>query len=288
MLLAKDWKDYKILDTGCGLKLENIKDYILIRPDSQIIWDKEKPDIWIKAQNLYHRNDKGGGYWEFRDKIKNNLFVEYKKLKFYIDLTNFKHISLFPEQAVNWDFIIDSIKKEKKDIKILNLFAYTGGATIASIYGGASEVVHVDASKKAIELAKKNILLNSFENKIVRFIYEDVFKFVKREIRRGRKYDGIIMDPPVYGRGPNGELWQIETNLTLLVKECLKLLSDKPIFFIINSYTSIFSHIAIKNMLLSTIKPQNKGIIESGEIGIPIHKSNISLPCGIFARWHTF
>lgn len=311
MLLADKWTDYKIIDCGDGEKLENIGNFLISRPDSQVIWAKQK-DKWENLDAIYHRSDKGGGYWEYINKPKENFVVKYQDLSFYIEFTNFKHIGLFPEQAVNWQFIIDKIKERKyknnskknnkklnKEIKALNLFAYTGGATVACAYAGCEETVHVDASKKIVGHAKRNIELNNLENKKVRFIIEDAIQFVLREVRRERKYYIIIMDPPVYGRGPKGELWQIDTSLTKLVKECVKLLSDEPILFLINCYTASFSHISLKNILQTNI--EHKGFFESGEIGIPIEnsketpkenlienpKQKLILPCGIYARFWT-
>lgn len=311
MLLADKWTDYKIIDCGDGEKLENIGNFLISRPDSQVIWAKQK-EKWENLDAIYHRSDKGGGYWEYINKPKENFVVKYQDLSFYIEFTNFKHIGLFPEQAVNWQFIIDKIKERKyknnskknnkklnKEIKALNLFAYTGGATVACAYAGCEETVHVDASKKIVGHAKRNIELNNLENKKVRFIIEDAIQFVLREVRRERKYDIIIMDPPVYGRGPKGELWQIDTSLTKLVKECVKLLSDEPILFLINCYTASFSHISLKNILQTNI--EHKGFFESGEIGIPIEnsketpkenlienpKQKLILPCGIYARFWT-
>ena len=288
MTLANNWNDYKILDAGNGLKIELIKDYTVIRPDSQIIWDKINPEIWKKVDAIYHRNKEGGGYWQFNKKIAPTFFINYKALKFNIELTSFKHIGLFPEQASNWDFIIDKVSSEskKREVKVLNLFAYTGGATVAAVYANAHETVHVDSSKRIVGTAKNNIELNNLQNKTVRYIIEDATKFVMREIRRGRKYDVIIMDPPVYGRGPDGELWQIETSLVDLVRKCNELLSSDPILMLINSYTSSFSNVALKNMMEGIVTPKHKGRVESGEIGIPIENSNISLPCGIFSRWY--
>ena len=305
MLLADKWTDYKIIDCGDGEKLENVGNFLISRPDSQVIWTKQK-EKWENLDAIYHRSDKGGGYWEYINKPKENFVVKYQDLSFYIEFTNFKHIGLFPEQAVNWQFIIDKIKERKyknnseknnkklnKEIKALNLFAYTGCATVACAYAGCEETVHVDASKKIVGHAKRNIELNNLENKKVRFIIEDTIQFVLREVRRERKYDIIIMDPPVYGRGPKGELWQIDTSLTKLVKECVKLLSDEPILFLINCYTASFSHISLKNILQMNIK--HKGFFESGEIGIPIENSKenpkqklkLILPCGIYARFWT-
>lgn len=290
MLLADKWKDYKIIDCGEGEKLENIGGFLVSRPDSQVIWSKQLKK-WEKLDAIYHRSDKGGGYWQYINKPKDNFIIKYQDLSFKIEFTNFKHIGIFPEQAVNWQFIIDKIKEKKssthinKEIKALNLFAYTGGATVACAYADCDEVVHVDASKKIVGHAQKNIEINNLQNKKVRFIIEDVIKFVLREIRRERKYDVIIMDPPVYGRGPNGELWQIETSLKRLVEECVKLLSDEPILFLINCYTASFSHISLKNILSTSIK--HRGIFESGEIGLPIENADIILPCGIYARFYS-
>ena len=290
MLLADKWKEYKIIDAGDGEKLERVGNFLISRPDSQIIWAKQK-EKWENLDAIYHRLDKGGGYWEYINKPKENFIIKYQDLSFYIEFTNFKHIGLFPEQAVNWQFIIDKIKEKKskinsnKEIKALNLFAYTGGATVSCAYAGCDEVVHVDASKKIVGHAKRNIELNKLKNKKVRFIIEDVIQFVLREARRGRKYDIIIMDPPVYGRGPRGELWQIETSLTKLTKECIKLFSDEPILFLINCYTASFSHISLKNILETNIK--HEGFFESGEIGLPIENSKLILPCGIYARFFT-
>lgn len=285
MLLADKWTDYKILDCGEGQKLENINGYIISRPDSQIIWKKQK--IWSNIDAIYHRSKEGGGYWQYLNYPKNNFVIKYLDLSFYIELTNFKHIGIFPEQASNWDFIIEKISSNKKrDIKVLNLFAYTGASTIAATFAGAEEIVHVDASKRIVNQAKKNIELNNLQDKKVRFIVEDVVKFVLREVRRERKYDVIIMDPPVYGRGPNGELWQIENSLVKLVEECIKLLSEKPILFLISCYTANFSHISLKNMLEYSLLNKYNGVIESGELAIPIENSKIVLPCGIYGKYH--
>ena len=290
MIVARDWKDYKILDAGNGEKFENIGGFLVSRPDSQIIWQKQL-NKWNNLDAIYHRSDKGGGYWQYINSPKENFIIKYKDLSFKIEFTNFKHIGLFPEQAVNWEFIIDKIKETKssthknEEVGGLNLFAYTGGATVACAYADCDEIVHVDASKKIVGHAKTNIEINNFQNKKVRFIIEDVIKFVLREVRRVRKYDVIIMDPPVYGRGPNGELWQIETSLTRLVEECVKLLSPSPILFLINCYTASFSHISLKNILQTQIK--NNGFFESGEIALPIENTDLILPSGIYARFFT-
>lgn len=288
LLISNEWKDYKILDSGEGQKLENIGGFLVSRPDSQVIWNKQHTNLWNNLNAIYHRSKEGGGYWEYFKRPKDNFQIKYKDMSFYIEFTNFKHIGIFPEQSSNWDFIIEKIseaKSKQREVKVLNLFAYTGCATVASVFAGADEVVHVDASKKIVAHAKKNIELNNFQDKKVRFIIEDVIKFVLREIRRGRKYDCIIMDPPVYGRGPEGELWQIETSLVSLIAECMKLLSDKPILFLINCYTSSVSHISLKNILQTMIKTE--GNIESGEIALPIENSNLTLPCGIYGRYYS-
>ena len=292
MNIANNWQDYEILDMANGEKLERWGNIYLIRPDPQIIWkEKTYPEKWKEVNARYNRSSSGGGNWQKYKKIPEVWQVKYKNLTFNIKPMGFKHTGLFPEQAVNWQFIIDKIKEKKssthenREIKALNLFAYTGGATAACAYAGCDEVVHVDASKKIVSHAKTNIEINNLHQKKVRFIIEDVIKFVLREVRRERKYDVIIMDPPVYGRGPNGELWQIETSLKRLVEECVKLLSDSPILFLINCYTASFSHISLKNILSSYIK--NKGTFESGEIGLPIENSDMILPCGIYARFYS-
>lgn len=291
MLIADSWKNYKILDAGDGEKLEIISGYTVSRPDSQVIWSKLKPELWKTADAIYHRNNEGGGYWQYNKQPKKDLTLSYKDLKFHIELTGFKHIGLFPEQAANWDIIIEEIKKAKdkgkKDIKVLNLFAYTGGATVASAFAGANEIVHIDASKRIVSTAKKNIALNNLEKVNTRFIVEDVMKFVLREVRRERKYDAIIVDPPVYGRGPDGELWQIETSLSRLINECIKLLSDKPIMLLINCYTASISHTSIKNILLSELVKKYSGSkVFSGEIFLPIeNEKEILLPAGIYGRF---
>ena len=290
MIISDKWQDYKILDAGDGEKLERVGSYILRRPDSQVIWKKTNEAIWNKVDAHYHRSNKGGGYWQYNKKIESPWTISYnveknKSLKFIIEPTGFKHISIFPEQAVNWQFIYNSITNSDRPINVLNLFAYTGAATVASALANANEVVHVDSAKKMVELGKKNIDINNLNSKKVRFIVDDVMKFVLREGRRGRKYDAIIMDPPVYGRGPDGELWQIERSLSDLIYACKEILSDKPLFFIINCYTTSISHISLKNILDISIMKDRAGSVESGEIGIPIEKTNMLLPTGIYARY---
>jgi len=283
MDVARDWKDYEILDMANGEKLEKWKDVILVRPDPQIIWkSKSFPERWKNANARYIRSSTGGGNWDFNKKVPANWQVKYKELIFNIKPMGFKHTGLFPEQAVNWDWMINKIQHANRDIKVLNLFAYTGGATVACSYAGAS-VCHVDSSKGMVTWAKENITSSGLQNNPVRYIIDDVVKFVSREIRRGNKYDAIIMDPPSYGRGTNGEVWKFEENISDLVELCTKVLSDRPLFFLINSYTTGISSIVLENILRLNIKA--KGKLSSGELGLPMKDSNLVLPCGIFSRW---
>lgn len=283
MDVARDWKDYEILDMANGEKLEKWKDVILVRPDPQIIWkSKSFPERWKNANARYIRSSTGGGNWDFNKKVPANWQVKYKELIFNIKPMGFKHTGLFPEQAVNWDWMINKIQHANRDIKVLNLFAYTGGATVACSYAGAS-VCHVDSSKGIVTWAKENITSSGLQNNPVRYIIDDVVKFVSREIRRGNKYDAIIMDPPSYGRGTNGEVWKFEENISDLVELCTKVLSDRPLFFLINSYTTGISSTVLENILRLNIKA--KGKLSSGELGLPMKDSNLVLPCGIFSRW---
>lgn len=282
MKLANNWKDYEILDMANGEKLEKWGNYILERPDPQIVWqDKSFKDKWKKVDAVYHRSKKGGGYWENINDIKASWQVKYKNLTFNIKQMGFKHTGLFPEQAVNWDYMIDKIKNSNRKIKVLNLFAYTGGATVACAYAGA-DVVHVDSSRGMVSWAKENIESSNLTDRYVRFIVDDVIKFVKREIRRGNKYDAIIMDPPSFGRGSNGEVWNIEESLYPLIKLCMEVLSDNPLFFLINSYTTGMSPKVLENILYMTLDKKYKGKISSGEVGLPMKDSNLILPCGIY------
>lgn len=283
MDVARDWKDYEILDMANGEKLEKWKDVILVRPDPQIIWkSKSFPERWKNANARYIRSSTGGGNWDFSKKVPANWQVKYKELTFNIKPMGFKHTGLFPEQAVNWDWMINKIQHANRDIKVLNLFAYTGGATVACSYAGAS-VCHVDSSKGMVTWAKENITSSGLQNNPVRYIIDDVVKFVSREIRRGNKYDAIIMDPPSYGRGTNGEVWKFEENISDLVELCTKVLSDRPLFFLINSYTTGISSTVLENILRLNIKA--KGKLSSGELGLPMKDSSLVLPCGIFSRW---
>ena len=283
MDVARDWKDYEILDMANGEKLERWKNIVLVRPDPQIIWkNKSFPNKWEDVNARYIRSSTGGGNWDFNKKVPANWQIKYKDLTFNIKPMGFKHTGLFPEQAVNWDWMIDKIKYAGREIKVLNLFAYTGGATVACSYAGAS-VCHVDSSKGMVTWAKENIISSGLEKNPVRYIIDDVVKFVNREIRRENKYDAIIMDPPSYGRGTNGEVWKFEENIADLVELCTRVLSDKPLFFLINSYTTGISSTVLENILKLNIKA--KGKLSSGELGLPMSDSNLILPCCIYDRW---
>ena len=285
MLVANNWNDYKILDMANGQKLERWGNVILSRPDPQIIWkDKSFPDKWKLVNATYNRSKSGGGSWEYNKQIPKNWQIKYKNLTFNIKPMGFKHTGIFPEQAVNWDWMMEKIAKSKREIKVLNLFAYTGGATVACLSMGAS-VCHVDSSKGMVSWAKENVVSSGLEDKKIRYIVDDVNKFVSREIRRNNKYDAIIMDPPSYGRGANGEVWQFENNIYDLVQLCTKVLSDNPLFFLINSYTTGISSTVLENILNLTVAKNHIGKITSGEIGLPMENSKLILPCGIYAIW---
>ncbi len=277
------WKDYECLSAGNGEKYERWGNVYLRRPDPQAMWTVDSSK-WNNVDAVYHRSKKGGGYWDFNKKLKDFWIINYGELKFKVSPTDFKHTGLFPEQAFNWDYSMGKIKGAKREIKVLNLFAYTGGATMACASAGAS-VIHVDASKGMVAWAKENMALSGLEDKNIRFIVDDCLKFVQREARRGNKYDVIIMDPPSYGRGPNGELWKFETNLDILIKECLNILSDNPLFFLINAYTTGISSTVLYNILKTSLEPLYGGSVVASEIGLPITDNNLVLPCGIFGRW---
>ena len=285
MNIANNWNDYKILDMADGQKLEKWGDVILSRPDPQIIWkDKSYPEKWKNINATYHRSKTGGGTWEYNKKMPQQWQIKYKDLTFNIKPMGFKHTGLFPEQAVNWDWFSELIKKADRPIRVLNLFAYTGGATVAALEAGA-EVVHVDASKGMVTWAKENVVSSGLGDRPVRYIVDDVVKFVQRENRRGRQYDAIIMDPPSYGRGPSGEVWKIENELYPLIEECMKILSDKPLFFLINSYTTGLSAQVLINVLSMTVGRKYGGKITADEIGLTMKSNNLVLPCGISGRW---
>ena len=283
MKVIEDFYDYEVLDMACGQKLERWNDIILSRPDPQIIWSKKsKPALWDKVDAKYQRSKTGGGEWYIYNKDMPSVWsINYKDMRFNLRLMGFKHTGIFPEQAYNWNIIREKIEKADREVKVLNLFAYTGGATIASMMAGA-KVVHVDSSRGMVDWAKENVKINKLDETKIRYIVDDVLKFVKREIRRGHKYDVIIMDPPSFGRGANGEIWNIEKNLYELLELCQELLSDKPLFMLVNSYSGL-SPILLENLLKLTNKRKNVKIT-SDEIGLPIKENDIVLPCGIYGR----
>ena len=285
MEVAKNWQDYEILDMANGEKLERWGDVSLIRPDPQIIWTSPSfPEKWKNAHAKYNRSSTGGGAWSYNKKIPESWKVHYKDLTFLIKPMGFKHTGLFPEQAVNWDWMIQKIQNANRPINVLNLFAYTGGASVACSYAGAS-VCHVDSSKGMVTWAKENMAASGLQDRPVRYIVDDVIKFVNREIRRSHTYDAIIMDPPSYGRGSNGEVWKFEENLPDLIELCSQVLSNKPLFFLINSYTTGISSMVLENLLQLTITKKHKGTVSHGEIGLPMTNSPLVLPCGIYGRW---
>ena len=287
MKVCKDWKDYKIIDAGNKEKLETWKNITLRRPDPQALWPTEINKSWNKVDAVYHRSSSGGGSWEYKNKLPEFWIVQYKDLTFKVSPTNFKHTGLFPEQAINWDYMIDKIKNANRKINVLNLFAYTGGATMACSYAGA-DVVHVDSAKGMVGWAKENMQLSHLENNHIRFIVDDCIKFVQREKRRGHTYDVIIMDPPSYGRGPSGEVWKFEDKIIGLIENCMEILSDNPLFFQVNSYTTGFSKSVLENVLKQTVlKKFPKGQVDCDEIGLPIENTNLVLPCGVYGRWES-
>ena len=285
--IANNWKDYECIDAGNKEKLERWKDVILRRPDPSAIWPIDSSiKEWAHPHAVYHRSNKGGGHWDYYQKLDTSWIIEYQNLRFKVSPTDFKHTGLFPEQAVNWDWMTEKIQHTNHPVKILNLFAYTGGATLACAAAGATEVVHVDASKGMVQWAKENMQLSGLQNHKIRFIVDDVLKFVEREKRRGHFYDGIIMDPPSYGRGPNNELWQIEEQLYPLIIKCMEILSDKPLFFLVNAYTTGFSTTALENIMKTSLLNKYPDYqVECGNIGLPIKKRDMILPCGIYGRF---
>lgn len=286
MRIAKKWEQYSILDTSSEEKLEDWNGVKLIRPDPQIIWKTPKNEnLWNSVDGHYHRSSSGGGSWEYRNsKPQGSWKMSYGNLTFKIKPTGFKHTGLFPEQAVNWDFMRDKIRESGSDVNILNLFAYTGGATLACAEAGAS-VCHVDASKGMVAWARENAQLSGLSDKPVRWIVDDCEKFVKREIRRGKKYDGIVMDPPSYGRGSGGEIWKLEDSIYDLVELCSQVLTEKPLFFLLNSYTTGLSPAVMAYILDSILVKKFGGSVTSDEIGLPVKSSNMALPCGSTAIW---
>lgn len=284
MIIADKWIEYKLLDAGDGEKIESWNGTILRRPDPQAIWPWTKSGVFDTVHAHYHRSKAGGGQWEYKTKIPRNWTISYKNLTFNVEPTGFKHTGLFPEQAVNWDWMAEKIRNAGRPISVLNLFAYTGGATCACLEAGAS-VCHVDASKGMVAWAKKNVELSNLADKPIRFIVDDCMKFVQREIRRGRYYDAIIMDPPSYGRGPNGELWKLEDELFSLVNTLKDVMSSTPLFFLLNSYTTGFSPQVSANMLELGLRRKFGGEVTCDELGLPVNDSSIILPCGNSARW---
>lgn len=288
MWLADKWSDYKLIDSADGEKLEYWGKYLLRRPDPQAIWlEQTEKALWKSTDAWYHRSSSGGGKWQFfNKKMPERWTVNYCELTFNIKPMGFKHTGLFPEQAVNWDWFSALIKNAGRPIRVLNLFAYTGGATVAGLAAGAA-VTHVDASKGMVSWAKENVISSGLGDKSVRYIVDDVVKFVQREQRRGKTYDAIIMDPPSYGRGPSGEVWKIENELYPLILDCMKILSDKPLFFLINSYTTGLSASVLDTVLSMTMKKKYGGNIECDEIGLPMSSNGLVLPCGISGRWYS-
>lgn len=283
MWLADNWKDYEVIDCSKGEKLERWGDYILVRPDPQVIWDTPRKEKgWHKMNAHYHRSKKGGGEWEFFD-LPQQWSIHYRNLTFQLKPFSFKHTGLFPEQAANWDWFSELIKKAGRPVKVLNLFAYTGGATIAAAAAGAS-VTHVDASKGMVTWAKENAASSGLADAPIRWIVDDCVKFVEREIRRGNHYDAIIMDPPSYGRGPKGEIWKIEESIHPLVKLCAQLLVDRPLFFLINSYTTGLQP-AVLSYLIGTELKRFPGKVTADEIALPVSSNGLTLPCGASGRF---
>ncbi|MEA5003106.1 MAG: class I SAM-dependent methyltransferase [Christensenella sp.] len=283
MFITNGWNDYKVLDTGDGMKLEQWGDIILSRPDPQVIWAKQRPELWQSAHAEYVRSAQGGGEWNYLKKLPERWTISYHKLRFYVRPTGFKHTGLFPEQAANWDFMTQCIGRAQGAPRILNLFAYTGGATLACAAAGA-QVTHIDAAKSMNGWARENLELSGLSQKPVRVLADDCLKFVLREQRRGNRYDGIIMDPPSYGRGADGKVFRTEDNLFELVRETSKLLSDTPVFFIINSYTTGLSSVVCKNILEISLGKRG-GSIDAGDLCLPVEGQNILLPCGTTTRW---
>ena len=285
MRTFENFNDYELIDADNGERLERWGDIILIRPDPQIIWNEgHNDDRWKSAHAVYHRSNSGGGYWESLKKVPDVWSIKYNDLTFRLKPMGFKHTGLFPEQAVNWSLAQKLIKEANREISVLNLFAYTGGATIACLNAGA-KVTHVDASKGMVSWAKENANASGLSDKPVRWLVDDCMKFVKREIRRGNKYDAIIMDPASYGRGPNGEVWKLEQQLSELLTDVGKILSDDPLFFFLNSYTGGLSPTILNYMVKSCIAPKNVGTVFTEEIGIKVTKRNVILPCGNTTIW---
>lgn len=286
MYLASNWRDYEVLDCGGGEKLERWQDVILRRPDPQAIWPQQNPGLWAQADAWYHRSERGGGEWEFFRRLPERWTVRYGALSFYVRPTGFKHTGLFPEQAVNWDWmdgLVRGVVAQGRPVRVLNLFAYTGGATMACACAGA-QVCHVDAAKGMVQWARENRDLCGLPEERTRWIIDDALKFVQREKRRGNLYDGILMDPPSYGRGPGGEIWKLENELYGLVEACAGALTERPLFFLINSYTTGLQASVLKNMIDMTVGKRYGGRSEADEVGLPVTAGGV-LPCGASGRW---
>ena len=284
MWTAQHWQDYEVIDTSCGEKLERWGEYLLIRPDPQVIWNTPKTDPgWKKRNGHYHRSSKGGGEWEFFH-LPDEWSIHYKELTFRLKPFSFKHTGLFPEQAANWDWFTPLIREAKKPISVLNLFAYTGGATLAAAKAGA-RVTHVDASKGMVAWAKENAAASGLGDAPIRWLVDDCVKFVEREIRRGNTYDAIIMDPPSYGRGPKGEIWKIEESIFPFIELTAKILSKNAVFYLVNSYTTGLQPAVLSYMIHTAIVPAFGGHVTAGEIGLPVKTNGLVLPCGASGRW---
>lgn len=284
MWIANQWKDYEVIDTSTGEKLERWGDYILVRPDPQVIWNTPKNNAgWRKKNGHYHRSVKGGGEWEFWN-LPEEWSIHYKELTFHLKPFSFKHTGLFPEQAVNWDWFSELIRNVGRPIKALNLFAYTGGATLSAAKAGAN-VTHVDASKGMVAWAKENAAASGLKDAPIRWLVDDCVKFVEREIRRGNQYDAIIMDPPSYGRGPKGEIWKIEESIYPFIELTTQILTDKPLFYLVNSYTTGLQPAVLTYMIQTALVPRFGGVVESSEIGLPVSSNGLVLPCGASGRW---
>ena len=284
MFVTDSWKDYELLDTGDGMKLERWKDIILLRPDPQVIWPYSKEPDKKRIHAIYKRSSSGGGNWDFLKKVPDKWTIAWRDLTFTVRPMGFKHTGLFPEQAVNWDWMRELIKKEDRQVNVLNLFGYTGGATVACASAGA-KVCHVDAAKNMVQIGKENLAASGLENAPVRWIVDDCLKFVQREIRRGNKYDGIILDPPSYGRGPGGELWHLEEMLYPFMENLVEILSDEPLFLLLNSYTTGLQPLVLRNVIEKTVCKKFGGSVTAEEVGLKTTNSNIILPCGASGRW---
>ncbi|MBW8780694.1 MAG: class I SAM-dependent methyltransferase [Verrucomicrobia bacterium] len=288
LILADRWQDYQLLDCGDGMKQERWGEYVLVRPDPQIIWPKHSGPEWKAWDGYYHRSEKGGGSWDYRKKLPDSWNIRYQSLglTFRIHPTSFKHTGLFPEQAVNWEWFSAKIKAARaagREVNVLNLFGYTGAATCAAAKAGAS-VTHVDAAEGMVKWCRENAALSGLADAPVRYLVDDCLKFVRRELKRGKRYDAIIMDPPTYGRGSTGEMWKLEDHLWTLLRECREILTEKPLFLLINAYTARLSPTVVVNLLTELMHGRGGSLI-GGEVGLPVKADGKVLPCGIYGRW---